>query len=261
MKPMRVFVADDEPLALRRVLRSLKTLQGIEVVGTASDGIEARDAIRALRPDLVLLDVMMPGLTGFDLLKALDDDTPPAIVFVTAFDQFAVGAFDEGAVDYVVKPLDDERLKIAVERARTRLKEETSGQRFDQLRRTLQRMNTDFAATIASPYERDIWVRKGGNVHRVRVDDIDWIEAAGDYVALHVGGTTHFADDSITSLNTRLDPAVFQQVHRRAIVRIDAIVAVNREKFSAISLQMRDGEKVRVSKSFKRIALERIAPG
>lgn len=261
MRTMRVFVADDEPLALRRVLRSLDAMKGLEVVGTASDGTEALEAIRALKPDLLLLDIMMPGLTGFDLLSALDQASPPAVVFVTAFDRFAVGAFEEGALDYILKPIDDERMRLAIERARSRIDEEANRRRFDQLRATLARMNTDFGAAISAGYERDLWVREGGNVRRIRIEDIDWIEAAGDYVALHVGGASHLADDSISSLATRLDPAMFQQVHRSAIVRLDAVVAVNREKFSAISLLMKDGETVRVSKSFKRAALDRLDPG
>ncbi|MEO1020666.1 MAG: LytTR family DNA-binding domain-containing protein [Pseudomonadota bacterium] len=252
-------MADDEPLALRRVLRSLSELEGIEVVGTAADGAEALEAIGALKPDLLLLDIMMPGLTGFELLDALDEDSAPAVIFITAFDHFAVSAFAEGAIDYILKPLDDERLAVAIERAKTRLQQDANRQRFEQLRKTIARMNTDFNTAISSTYERDLWVRESGKVLRVRVEDIDWIEAAGDYVALHTEGNVLLADDSIRSLSERLDPTHFMQVHRSAIVKIDAVAEINREKFSSISLRMRSGERVRVSKSHKRAVLDRIS--
>lgn len=259
MNALRVFVADDEPLAMRRVLRSVDRLPDLEIVGMAADGEEAREAIEVLKPDLLILDIMMPGLSGFDLLAALSDEWAPAVIFVTAFDRFAVDAFAEGAIDYILKPLDDERLALAVDRARTRLGEEKTKQRFEQLRTTLARMNTDFNSAITSPYESDLWVRDGGAVTRVRVRDIDWIEATGDYVTLHAKGMTHLADDSIRSLVERLDPAHFLQVHRSHIVRLDAVASIEREKFSGIGLRMSSGEKVRVSKSHKPAVLERIS--
>ncbi|EAQ27878.1 two-component response regulator [Erythrobacter sp. NAP1] len=256
MKPLRVFIADDEPLALRRVLRSVKSVDDTEIVGTASDGKEALAVIAATRPDLLLLDIMMPGLTGFELLEHLDEDQTPSVIFITAFDNFAVDAFAQGVVDYILKPLDDTRLAQAIERARERMELDANQERFAQLRSALSQMNTDFSTAIPSPYERDIWVRENGVVRRVRVEDIDWIEAANDYVSLHTAGGQYLADDSIRSLAKRLNPDQFFQVHRGAIVRIQAISEINREKFSAISLTLKSGARVRVSKSFKRAVFD-----
>ena len=258
MKPLRVFVADDEPLALRRVLRALGNMQNITVVGTASDGREALDLLDTLKPDLLILDIMMPGMTGIDLLAALDDDCEMAVIFVTAFDRFAVDAFEEGAVDYVLKPLDEQRLELAIERARSRLGSDANKRRFTQLRDTLERMNAGYSAAMAPERARDLWVREGGKVSRVRVEDIDWIEAAGDYVTLHIGKSSRLADDTIRSLVDRLDPDRFQQVHRGSIVRLDAIATVQREKFSGVSLKLASGKRVKVSKSHKRALLDRL---
>jgi DNA-binding LytR/AlgR family response regulator len=257
MKPIRAFVAEDEPLALRRVLRALNGIEGVKVVGNATDGAQAVSAIQALKPDLLLLDVMMPGLTGFELLEALDQDCTPAVIFVTAFDEYAVSAFAEGAVDYLLKPLDDERLATAVERARSRLDQDANRVRFEQLRQTIARMNTDFESSISSTYDTDLWVREADRVLRIRVKDIDWIEAAGDYVVLHTKDAVHLADDSIRSLSERLDPDHFLQVHRSSIVRLDQVEALNREKFSSISLKLKSGARVRVSKTYKRAVLDR----
>ncbi|AWW75419.1 DNA-binding response regulator [Erythrobacter sp. KY5] len=258
MKPLRIFVADDEPLALRRVLRSLKSIDNIDIVGTASDGNEALETIAATRPDVLLLDIMMPGLTGFELLESLDEHHAPSVIFITAFDNFAVDAFAQGVIDYILKPLDDERLATAIERARGRIESDANQLRFQQLRGALSRMNSDFSSAVPSPYERDLWVRENGAVRRVRVEEIDWIEAANDYVALHVGEEVHLADDSIRSLAQRLDPARFLQVHRSAIVRISSVSEINREKFSAISLTLQTGARVRVSKSYKRAVLDKL---
>lgn len=252
MKTIRALVVDDEPLALRRVHRAIEGIEGVEVIGSASDGVAALEAVQSLRPDLVFLDIMMPGFNGFEMLRKLDDDEVPAVIFVTAYDHFAVGAFEEGAVDYLLKPLDDERLRVAVERARARLQETATRERIDQLRSTLARINSQFDPTLGSQYERDLWVRENGKVSRVRVEDIHWIEAAGDYVSLHTRHGRHLADDSIQSLASRLDSRHFMRVHRRTIVRLNSITGIKRERFSAISLELADESTVRVSKSYKR---------
>lgn len=261
MSAIRIFVADDEPLALRRVLRSLERLGGVELVGTASDGTEALEAINALKPDLLLLDIMMPGETGFDLLSALDENYAPAVIFITAFDNFAIGAYEEGAIDYILKPLDDERLATAIERARDRIEQQVTRRRFEQLRATLNKMNADFSASADAGYETELWVRENGVVLRVNLSDIIWIKAAGDYVALHLDEHVHLAADSIRSLAERLNPTDFMQVHRSAIVRLSAVAKIEREKFSTISLTMNNGDRIRVSRSFKRQVLENVPGG
>ena len=181
-RPLRVLIVDDEPPARDRIREILEQMSDVEIVGEAGDGLVAAGAIQDQKPDLVFLDIRMPELDGFGVLAALPEGTLPLVVFVTAFDSFAVRAFDVHAVDYILKPFESERLSESVARARERL---TGGQDREQERRVLELM-----AELGSrrrPLER-VLVKTGARFEFVRTVDVDWIEAAGNYVTLHVGG-------------------------------------------------------------------------
>ena len=257
---LRAVIAEDEPLALRRLSAAIRRIKEIEVeiVGEASDGAAALELVKAARPNVLLLDIMMPGMTGVELLRGLDMAEPPAVIFVTAYDHFAVDAFDEGAVDYVLKPLDEERLAKALGRAKDRLLTVRNEQRVSQLRASLDALDRQMAQAEPSPFEEELWITKRGVAERLPVDRIDWFEAAGDYVTVHSGERETMIHDSIASLAERLDPARFARVHRRSIVALARVRAVERGKFGAITLVLESGASVAVSRTYRGEILERL---
>ena len=254
---VRVLVVDDEPLARMRIEDVLARIDGAQVVGTAANGIEAVEQIRALKPDLVFLDVQMPGKTGVEVVREIGPDAMPATIFVTAFDQFAVQAFDVAAVDYLVKPFDDERLEAAFERARSRLALEGLGQLREKLLAVLQ-SPTDTAAQSAPAHPRApdylerIAVEMRGKVQSIPVDQIDYIVQSGPYAELHSNGRRHLIREAMQTLEDRLDPRKF----RSMIVRLDLVEALHRGTGGDYEVQLKGGTRVRVSRS-RREALER----
>ena len=258
---VRVLVVDDEPLARMRIEDVLAHMESAEVVGAASNGIEAVEMIRSLRPDLVFLDVQMPGKTGVEVVREVGPDAMPATIFVTAFDQFAVQAFDVAAVDYLVKPFDDERLEAAFERARNRLALEGMGQLREKLLAVLQ-SSTNATGTPELPnsptpdYVERIAVEMRGKVQSIPVDQIDYIVQSGPYAELHSGGRRHLVREAMQTLEERLDPRKFMRVHRSMIVRLELVEALHRGTGGDYEVQLRGGTRVRVSRS-RREALER----
>jgi two-component system LytT family response regulator len=256
-----VLVVDDEPLARMRIEDLLSHIEGAELVGSASNGIEAVEMIRALKPDLVFLDVQMPGMTGVEVVRDVGPAAMPATIFVTAYDQFAVQAFDVAAVDYVVKPFDDERLEAAFERARSRLALEGLGQLRQQLLAVL-RSPTDAVAQPAPAHARTpeflerIAVEMRGKVQSIPVDQIDYIVQSGPYAELHSGGRRHLIREAMQTLEERLDPRKFMRVHRSMIVRLDLVEALHRGTGGDYEVQLKGGARVKVSRS-RREALER----
>ena len=214
---IRTIIVDDEPLAREGVRMHLEAEPDIEIVGEAASGEEAVALIEALRPDLIFLDVQMPGLDGFGVLEAIGATQMPVTVFTTAYDQFAVRAFDAHAIDYVLKPYHEERFRRAVARARTQIEarkraemEQSLGSLLDELRARGQ-------------YIERLVVRSGGRIVILRVDEIDWIEAASNYVRLHAGGKEYLLRETMTALEAKLNPADFVRIHRSTIVRVDKI--------------------------------------
>jgi two-component system, LytTR family, response regulator len=252
---LRVIIADDEPLAVRRLQIALDAMPEIEVVGSAGDGEEALRMINALSPDIVLLDIRMPELSGLQLVEALDHPSPPAVIFITAYDSFAVEAFREGAVDYLLKPLDEERLRIAIERAQQSLETRDARQRIAELRSALASLQLEEAAREKRSYEEYLWVSSRGHVIRVPVSDVHWFEAEGDYVTIHASDKTHLIHDSLRDLESRLDPGRFLRVHRSAIVAIQSVAGLERSDFGAVRLRLVDGAQVPVSRSYKKATL------
>jgi two-component system, LytTR family, response regulator len=257
---VRVLVVDDEPLARMRIEDVLAHIEGAEVVGAAANGIEAVEMIRSLRPDLVFLDVQMPGKTGVEVVREIGPDAMPATIFVTAFDQFAVQAFDVAAVDYLVKPFDDERLEAAFERARNRLSLQGIGQLREKLLAVLQSPGDAVAQSAAHPrtpeYLERIAVEMRGKVQSIPVDQIDYIVQSGPYAELHSGGRRHLVREAMQTLEERLDPRKFMRVHRSMIVRLELVEALHRGTGGDYEVQLRGGARVKVSRS-RREALER----
>lgn len=259
--PIRVLVVDDEPLARHRLEDLLRHERGVEIVGTAADGAAAATAIRQLRPDLVFLDVQMPGGTGLDVVREIGPDEMPATIFVTAFDQYALNAFDVAAVDYLVKPFDDERFEQAFRRARRLLELEGMERLRRQLLAVLQAPDDDSATAAAGGqpdggYLERIAVEMRGKVRVVPVAQIDYITASGPYAELHVGERTYVIREAMQMLEDRLDPAHFLRVHRSAIVRIDLVETLFKGAGGDYEVQLRGGVRLRVSRS-RREELER----
>jgi two-component system LytT family response regulator len=259
--PVRVLVVDDEPLARMRIEDVLARLDGAQIVGIATNGIEAIEQIRALKPDLVFLDVQMPGKTGVDVVREIGPERMPPTIFVTAFDQFAVQAFDVAAVDYLVKPFDDERLEAAFERARSRLALEGLGQLKEKLLAVLQ-SPTDagtqpaLAHPLTPEYLQRVAVESRGKIQSIPVDQIDYIVQSGPYAELHSNGRRHLIREAMQTLEERLDPNRFMRIHRSMIVRLDLVEALHRGTGGDYEVQLKGGTRVRVSRS-RREALER----
>ena len=234
---MKVLVADDEPLAIERLELLLARLDGVSLVGAASDGEAAVRMARALGPDLVLLDIAMPGLDGIEVARALSGlDRSPAVVFVTAFDQFAVAAFEVAAVDYLMKPVDPARLERAFARARAYL-----GQRDDGA-----------AATPAarSLYLDEFWASDLSGLVRIAARDIDRVSAERDYMRLHVGQRSWLIHHSMSALEDGLDPALFVRLHRSAIVRRDFVTGFTRNVSGRWIARLADGNEQPVGRLY-----------
>jgi len=260
---VRVLIVDDEALSRLRLQDLLRDAAGVTVVGEAQDGDSAVEAIRALRPDLVFLDVQMPGRSGLDVVREIGPAAMPLTIFVTAFDQYALQAFDVAATDYLVKPFDDERFEQALQRARRALALEGVERAREHLL-TLLRESASLGgpparvpgASAPGPYLERIAVEMHGQVKPVPVSQIDYITAAGPYAELHVGERRYVIREAMQTLEERLDPNRFMRVHRSVIVRLDLVEALHRGGGGDYELQMKGGVRLRVSRS-RREALER----
>jgi len=258
---LRVLVVDDEPLGRRRILDLLVDEPDVEVVGTATDGAAAVEAIRTARPDLVFLDVQMPRMSGLDVVQAVGPAAMPATVFVTAYDQYALSAFDAAAVDYLVKPFKDDRFVEAIRRARRRVESEGRERLHEQLLALLH----GGAATATAPrlppdaplrYLERIAVQMHGKMRVVPVSQIDYVTSDGPYAELHVGPHRYVIRESMQHLEERLDPERFLRIHRSAIVQLDRVDALLRSEGSDYQVQLKGGVQLRVGRS-RREALER----
>jgi two-component system LytT family response regulator len=258
--PIRVLVVDDEPLARERVIELLGHEQGVEVIGTADTGAAAVDAIRSQQPDLVFLDVQMPGKTGLDVVRDVGVDAMPATIFVTAFDQYALRAFELAALDYLVKPFDDERFEQAFHRARRLIELRDMGKLREQLLAVLQQRGVEDSGASrgmeSTPYLERIAVEMRGKVRVVPVDQIDYITASGPYAELHTGERTHLIRETMQTLEERLDPRQFIRIHRSAIVRLPLVDTLHKGAGGDYEVQLKGGLRLPVSRS-RREELER----
>jgi two-component system LytT family response regulator len=251
--PLRAVIVDDEPLARERLRTLLAPHAEIVVLAECGDGEEAIEAIRALAPDLVFLDVQMPEVDGFEVLEAVEGRLP-AVVFVTAYDDYALRAFEVNAIDYLLKPFDRARFEKALARAAERLAagagahggergREGGGESGGELRALLAHLRAERG------YSARFVVRSGGKLHFVRADEVDWIDAQGNYVRLHVGGKAHLVRETMKGVEARLDPSRFFRVHRSAIVNVDRIAALEPYFHGEYVLTMRDGSKLTSSRT------------
>ena len=237
---MRVLIVDDEPLARRGVRARLIAMPDVEIAGEADSGVKAVSEIERLRPDVVLLDVQMPELDGFGVIDAIGVDQMPLTIFLTAHDAHAVRAFDANALDYLLKPIDDERFRLAITRARTRLAEHTTPPHSRQL-----------AAVLAGAAERRIVLRDGSRVLLFDQRDIDWLGADGDYVRVHVKGRSYLVRHTMAAMEARLDQKQFARVHRSAIVNISRVSEVRRRGDRDHVVVLRDGTTLKIGRAFR----------
>ena len=227
---IRTVVVDDEPLARSNLTVLLARDPDIQVVGEYDSGAAALAEIRGVRPDLVFLDVQMPECDGFEVLERLGTALPPAVVFVTAHDQYALRAFEAGALDYLLKPFDDARFDSALKRAKERLAERTNSRKA-----------------------ADRFIIKGtGQVSFVKVSDVDWIEAADYYACLHVGSKTHLLRRSLSELEEELDPQAFCRIHRSTIVNLDRVQSLKLNQEGEYDVLLRPGTVLRLSRRYRK---------
>jgi two-component system, LytTR family, response regulator len=244
-----VLIVDDEPLARRGVRVCLKNEADVTVVGECSSGKEAVEQIQALNPDLLFLDVEMPGMSGFDVLAQLDGDTRPLIVFLTAHDEYALTAFDSQAADYVLKPIDDTRFKDMLDRMRRRIREKVADAAVNG-----SVPGHAKCATVngrAGTHLMKFAIRVGSRVKILPVESVSWIGAAGDYVTLHAGARQLLMRESLENLERQLDPAKFARVHRSAIVALDQIREIAALPSRDYELTLKDGTHLRASRRYK----------
>jgi two-component system LytT family response regulator len=253
MTSIRTLIADDEPLARERVRSLLADQPGISVVAEAHDGDQAVAQILEQQPDLVFLDVQMPKRTGFEVIQAVGADHMPAVVFVTAYDQYAIKAFDVHAVDYLLKPFDRERFEGAVDRARRHFDAESGGALKSQLMRLVQELQPQ-----STPRQERLIVKTGGRLFFLRTDEVDWIEAAGNYVRLHVGKDAHLLRETMNSIEARLDPKIFLRIHRSRIVNMDRVKELHPWFNGDYAVILRDGTKLMLSRGYRDKLQERL---
>lgn len=246
---LRVLIVDDEQAARQRLEDLLAREAGAEVVGQATNGREAIKAIDHLVPDLVFLDVQMPGLTGIDVVREVGPEHMPAVIFATAYDQYAIEAFDMAAIDYLLKPYDDERFEKALSRARERIATEA----MDDLKRRLKALLSEdsvpeVTGSTEPRYLERIGVDTRGQMRIVSVDRIDFITASGPYAELHVGDDTFVIRERMKVLEERLDPSQFVRIHRGTIVQLDRIESLKYGSGGDYAVRLHDGRHLRVSR-------------
>jgi two-component system, LytTR family, response regulator len=227
---IRVLVVDDEPLARSNILHLLRDSPDVEILGECESAAAALEVIRVQKPDLVFLDVRMPEYDGFDILEMLGADAPPAVIFVTAYDQYALKAFDTGALDYMLKPFSNARFARALERAKQRI---------------VHRRD------VPSKMDR-LTIKNAGSVLFLPTSDIDWIEAADYYASLHVGSRVHLLRRSMNDLESDLDPAHFCRIHRSTIVNLDRVRELRFDSDAEYELVLADGTNLRLSRRYRK---------
>lgn len=257
---MRVLVVDDEPLARKGLILRLQELGGTEVLRECQNGREALEAIAELTPDLVFLDIQMPGMSGFDVVERLQQDNMPLVIFVTAYDAYAVNAFEVHAVDYLLKPIELDRLALALDKAFDRVsnqRENNDKQRLMDIVISLtgksEQAVIELISSGESPtkYGEKLAIKDGASTTFVPVRDIDWIDAAGDYMCVHVKGITLIMRTTMKELEEQLDPLVFQRVHRSTIVNLDRVLKVSSHINGEFHLTLSCGTSLKMSRSYK----------
>ena len=261
MNRIRTLLVDDERLARRGLELRLATAPDVEIVGECENGREAIERIFALSPDLMFLDIQMPGLSGLEVLAQVPQDMLPVVVFVTAFDRFAIDAFEARAFDYLLKPVEDARLEQALVRVRSHLHERAALEQRTRMLALLAQMQgagelepEQLLARVTGAqrkYPEVVAIRTGRDVVRVRSADIDWIDAAGDYMCIHAAGATHVLRATMKQLEHALDPDVFQRVHRSAIVNLHRVEKLRPHANGEYFLTLAGGQELKLSRTHR----------
>lgn len=256
MSVARVLIVDDEVLARRRIRKLLAGREGVEVVAEAANGVEAAEAIRQSAPDLVFLDIQLPDMDGFAVLRGLQLEQMPVVIFATAFDRYALEAFEVHALDYLLKPFDDERFEEALSRALTRLHLLADrGLPADRTLRTALRRILD-----GEPEEKShrLVVRSAGRIVFLDLDEVEWVEAQGSYVCLHTAGNSHLLRDSMKALEDRLPADRFVRIHRSSLVRLDRVKELRNGRDGSCRVLLENGHQLDVSESRRPELLRRL---
>ncbi|TRW14521.1 LytR/AlgR family response regulator transcription factor [Glacieibacterium frigidum] len=255
---IRTILVDDEPLAIQGLELRLQAFDDVEIVERCANGREAIRAIRTQKPDLVFLDIQMPGFDGFSVVSGLADIEPPLFVFVTAFMQHAVKAFEAHAVDYLMKPVEEDRLAATLERVRQRLTEKRSCEETERLKEILSEVAPDAMPETAggeepsaNRFEKVINIKDRGQIFRVEVGDIERIDAAGDYMCIYTADQTLILRETMKDLEKRLDPRKFQRIHRSTIVNLDNVKSVRPHTNGECFLILGSNTQVKVSRSYR----------
>ncbi len=255
---IRTILVDDEKLAIQGLQLRLEPFEDVEVIETCQNGREAIRAIKTLKPDLVFLDIQMPGFDGFSVVQGVMEIEPPLFVFVTAFQEHAIRAFEANAVNYLMKPVDEDKLADTIERVRVRMAEKKSSEEAEKLKNVLNEVAPEAAEEFtaedsesASRFEKLINVKDRGQIFRVEVESIEHIEAAGDYMCIYTGDNSLILRETMKDLERRLDPRKFQRVHRSTIVNLDQVRQVKPHTNGECFLVLDSGAEVKVSRSYR----------
>lgn len=249
---IRTLISDDEPLAREELALLLRDDPEIDVIGSMSDGKAALEAIRSHRPDLVFLDIQMPELDGFEVLTALPHAERPFAIFVTAYEQHAIRAFEVSAVDYLLKPYSNSRFMAALNRAKHWIRDRQRGeiaQRVEQLLACVRRLEK--AEQVSSTSSDRMVLKADGALHFLRPDEVVWLEAQGDFVKVQTNGKIQMVRETLQTMEKRLDPAVFLRIHRSFIVNLEHVKRVETALYGDYSVYMSDGSKLRLSRSYR----------
>ncbi|MEG3179171.1 LytR/AlgR family response regulator transcription factor [Sphingomonas sp. LT1P40] len=256
---IRTILVDDEPLAIQGLELRLQAHEDVEIIDKCQNGREAIRAIKTHKPDLVFLDIQMPGFDGFSVVQGLMEVEPPLFVFVTAYSDHAIRAFEANAMDYLMKPVDEARLADTLERVRQRLTEKRGVEEVEKLKEVLAEVAPDAAEELAAAdgevsanrYEKLINIKDRGQIFRVDVDTIEIVEAAGDYMCIKTADNTLVLRETMKDLEKRLDPRRFQRVHRSTIVNLDQVKQVKPHTNGECFLVLDSGSQVKVSRSYR----------
>jgi len=256
---IRTILVDDESLAIQGLQLRLQAHEDVELIDTCTNGREAIRSIKTHKPDLVFLDIQMPGFDGFSVVQGLMEVEPPLFVFVTAYSDHALRGFEAGAVDYLMKPVENERLADTMERVRQRLSEKRAHEEVAQLKEVIAEHAPEAAESMpdgvdtpaSNRYEKLINIKDRGQIFRVDVDSIERIDAAGDYMCIYTGDNTLILRETMKDLEKRLDPRRFQRIHRSTIVNLDLVKQVKPHTNGECFLVLGSGAQVKVSRSYR----------
>lgn len=245
MEKIKVVIVDDEPFARKKIQTLMENQQDFEIVGEFENGRDALQYLPVLQPDVLFLDIQMPEMDGFEVLKNLQVPNPPLTVFVTAFDQYAIAAFEHHALDYLLKPFDAERFEKTLARVRENLAQNDSKSMDDRLQNLL--------GEISAPkeYLHRLMLKAGSDIYFLKVNEIDWIEAAGNYLTLYTGRKTHLMRGTMTNIIQKLDPAVFIRIHRSQIVNIDRIKKLQSDLHGDYLILLESGQELTLTRTYR----------